>query len=1723
MTVYPFALDDDQTIIRIDDNLSELGTEAINQLRSAVFAIERELGINPSGSLSSVTDRFSVSHNDNGTIKASALTSVGLATLPIDDAQVGANAGIQESKLALDFTTANLNALIQANSALINTTAAFVATTNADLLLHISGAVVLSDGSTLARHVASQIDLNDVTSDSRDPSFIWNGLIDKDGNQRTATTVAEALLQINDEFVSHQLDETGGAHFASGISVDTTNFLVIPQDADTVQKALDAIDEADALVIQKHQENLHSNGIPTQSRVNLIGNTDGYSWNVIPDTPASAYLVNPPATSPVDNNTTGDDVIAFAPDNTDFEFDEKFAKVQVGDVVRINYGNGVEAVFNVKSKRHIPGSEWIIRINGNNLDNAVGDSAFARIDKKRFNTNKYGTLAVASANNDIDPSIPSSLIVGNPNSAQALGIAFDPTQLDTSHYLLYLAYYPTGNPEDEVVELPAIDVTGDLGNSPGSYTVNSIVQATNNAFRAGGYNYRFIAFERDGEFGIMMSDAVSTASFSVINGSINAGSLDEGVYVNNVVGDATDGRDALGFGISKGQVASPRYSGSYSSAEAAASLPTIIWRPLQEKNFVVNGISRDDFASTYLANDEGYWDGYISERTPVGASTVEITYQVTGDLSPAKLKPGKTITVQPAVDRSDALFNEVDYGRFIIKDVSFNNCCPGSDPYTTITVINGLHATGTVIGTTGVPPLAVRLYFGEDSVGFNDSNVIDAINADPYVRYHEVFINEEGETFSYERARMPQQAQSTSLLNTQTSWKIHEVSPKLKGYLDDGTSDTNRFIRFYVLSYDSTSGEYDGYLGRRGAGTDIFDFGRVVRARKNVPTRFYDGSDVDYITLEYSESDQEPGSLIMPVDLNQRYVDIEIFDSLAASQENFRLAGCVFVNDTVECVNDLREFGNVSEIDFTDSAVKFIESGERHLHSNGVINGFTYIGESGTLPGTLSFNGGVALVNGHMSTLSSQSISIPEIVRVSGGEITDLDWAVCVNDEDLLEVIPVTSTKLQFFGKISGALDNYYIPSVTFSELVNSRRDLTPIALVNVTIASVTVNSVLDVRKFIEYETANIPLSMYRNDDVTGTSEGLNLAIGNFNSFEQVITWANNIGGDFYVRVKGQIVVEDEVDFTDLSSGNTLILDGRENGVIYTDLADSVFRVGSNLHIKNLKFIYNSDVSGVSASDNGNLDLDAACVIVDAKTVDRENVRVEGCEFSRTASGLRPPFVMVQTDNGRTFSNGSFSSNKFTPHGDDALNCAIALYNASGNDSTPAVLALLENVKVSDNEIGLKNSILISSDESSNYAPAVARDVIVSRNYMPSGYIGHNTCTTKDGYFEQSIGLSIKDNTCTAIVTASANGKITNSLNPTIGTGIVDIVNNKCRNIYSYILNFSNDLYGNGVHHSKLLIEGNVLRSTNISSTEIDSDIELTSVEPSNSPFAAIRAIGSVVNTTGGSQFAGALTIRNNQIFGTNDSNKYDSGIYAAPNSSLIEGNVINYWTNYGIITFGTGSIVRNNSLFRREQTVLLYINGSGDCYDNYLDSTTVDGSTENTIAWTGYVERNVNHIKEIQIPLKNTMKTGSRREYQSSTPWDGGTGIVHISSTSFGYSSTVSFQDGVGPAQTQGEVYFAEWLPPGTKVTNVSMDFNSVNASWAGGSISLSVIRDGDLYGGLSDSDNLTSVTGTLEIPISDDTVNYERGGLYFGYNSVTATGAKTSTLSNLVVKYTW
>lgn len=763
MTVYPFAIDDDTTIIRVDDNITEVGGQAINECRSAIFAIEDELGTNPSGSLDSVSDRLSVALNANGTIKTSALTSVGLATLPIANIHVGSNAGIEESKLALDYSTVDLYTLINANTALLNSMSAYLLSTATDLTSHIRGVATLSDGTSPGRHVASHIDINAIPVDTRDLSYVWTGLFNSAGVQRPATQVASALLEINDDLNSHK-NATGNAHVATAVSVNTNNFGEIPQTVENVQEALDALDDMEVSNLGNHRATQHANCVPTIARAQSPILPDGYRENVVPSTEAITFLVRAPNTMPVDNISNGDDLVAFNPVNTSFVFDSQFSQVRIGDIIRINYGNGVEAAYPIDSIRFTPGVEWVVRLNGVNLYDSDGYKAYARIDRPSYDVDTAGVLACAAAN-----SIPAasfsglmpSLIVGNPRGAMAIGLGFDANQLDETHYNLYLHLYPSGNPTDRIINLPAIDVTGNVGTTPGNYTLESVVQETNNALRAIGYNYRFIAFAHNGEFGIMLADAINNAAFSIIAGVNSGGTLSVGPYTDNVIGQAAGGTfDAFGFGTAHADVAGPAYLATYGDT-VAALLPAKVIVPLQHRYYIANGQRRDTFAATYNANSDGYWDGYISARTPVGAFTVETTYTVYLDLKAAGLKPGMTLVVQPAISFSDPAYFDVDYGRFIIKEVSCLAGCPGVSPDSTmITVINGIHATGAAFGFSSNPPLQVRLYFSEDSVSFNKEHVINTIpTPDDYRRLHEIYISDTGNTFSHERGRMPVQVE----------------------------------------------------------------------------------------------------------------------------------------------------------------------------------------------------------------------------------------------------------------------------------------------------------------------------------------------------------------------------------------------------------------------------------------------------------------------------------------------------------------------------------------------------------------------------------------------------------------------------------------------------------------------------------------------------------------------------------------------------------------------------------------------------------------------------------------------------------------------------------------------------------------------------------------------------------------------------------------------------
>jgi hypothetical protein len=1601
MTVYPNAIDGDAELIRVDDAITEIGAEAINQLREAVFAIQQELGIRPSGTVGSLADRLSVFLNDNGTIKTSAFASVGLVTLPITDNQVGTNAGISEFKLNLDHSTSDLYNLTISNQSLINSVVTFTNTLSSDLNTHIAGGQLLADGDP-ARHVASHIDLNAVPSDSRDLAFTWTGLLDTAGNARTATTVAEGLLQINDELVAHQ-NTVVNAHPGTAIDLNVDNFTEIPQTVDTVQKLADHIDDFEVLTIGEHRAVQHANAIPLIARSDAAITTDGYSQNVVPSTPVNTYLVTSPNITPVDDLSTGDDIINFVPDNTNFLFDGQFSQVSVGDIVTVNYGNGVEASFPVESIRYVPGTRWIIRINGTNLADNPGDGyALARIDRPKFDRNTAGVLAVAAANATPIGSFNtqlSSLIVGNPRGATAVGIGFDPNQLDATHYNLYLEMYPTGNPADRVISLPAIDVTGNQGATPGSYTLDSVIQETNNSLREIGFNLRFIAFAYEGNFGIMLADAINNVGFSIVNGALVGGTLVVGSFINNVIGEANgDDRDALGFGATHAALASPNYSSTTSFPDStAAQNPTKVFVPFKRRNYVVDGRNVDSFAATWNATEDSngdyYWDGYISARTPVGSFTVETTYTINLDLKAAGLRPGKTIIVQPTVAFDDSSYFDVDYGRFIIKSISFPPECPGETAQTTITVINGIHADGNGFAFSSSPDLAVKIYFGEDSVGFNNENVINTTpTALDYHRLHEVFISNQLNTFSHERARMPVQNETGTLLAS-TNWHIENVSPKLGGYKDT-TLSQNRFIRLFILSYDTDTGQYDGYIGKR-SGSGIISLGPVTTGRKDVVTRFYDETNVDFIDLRYIETGVDSGSATSILSDGTsggggtpRYVDIELFPSLRNNDEMFLLATCEVNWDPpagqaiVERVIDRREFGSVDEEDFTQSAIDFIRAGDRFLHDNGVLRGLEFDFISVTDTAELFFKGGVALVNGNIVSVNNISATIPQITENPTTSDT-LDWAICVDEFGNLVPVLLVATEQQFFARDLVSPNNtYYVPTYTFQELIEERKDLTPIYIANVTIASVTVNSTSDVRRFVDDGKGRE--LVFSPQEFAGT----------FNTVIALKNWVNNYASDapLHAKVRGTFELTSSMDFTGFEY--PVVLDG--DGATFNITADRGLLIEKNTSFKRFVFNY-ADGGGLTFDTNDIINYNNGCVYA-GSTVDVTNVSFEDCSFNSSAAVQRPPFISLVREKGDLVDGFNVSRCKFNDSNVAAENMA-AISILTTNALVGTEPALITNSRIENNVCNKLQGIYITQESGGSPDYRVSSPGIVALNTIISGnncgVIGFNTSnvdSTNSSFtdIDRSESLIIENNTCILIgnivniPTGNAiDGTVlgTSSAYLSFTSGGFIIKENKCSTIFCVN---TNDDESAGLVSSKI-IKGNSLSAPNYLTLEKFTNINLTGT--------FLNAVPGIYVGHGSLDIGDVQIIDNSLKVGRFDSTSYyyNQAIRSSI-SSTIKGNVVR-----GINTNGFGIravrnllisgfrqfVITDNRIYRDGRSISRYLDldsndseSGGIVKNNFLDSTTIDGADEVTITARGSrsvnftVSNNKNHIETVSIPV---------------------------------------------------------------------------------------------------------------------------------------------------------
>lgn len=1193
MSDFPNSLDTDESLPIVNDNINEIGGEAINALRDAVFAIEQNIGLSAQGTTASISERFGVSFFADGNLKPSVITGLGLVTLPITGDQIASFAEIAESKLNLDHKTQDLFNYIRDLSGDINVAMGWISATGVKLEPHIAGSIF--------KHSLSHINVSSAT-----PDYLLNNL----GLLRNNTNSYLLINDINNEFLAHQFADGSPlvgtelittndgstypdnyGHTAAGIFLNTSRFSTIPQTTEDVQAFADFIDSASIFLLGTRLQNLYSNGISKESRSSSLI-TDGYGPAIITTTAAIAYFKNiGTSSSPYDDINTGDDIIEFMPPTgelTNNSFDAKFALVRIGDIIRVNYGT-VEIAFLIKEKKYIQNGgnkKFIIRIAGKNLQYAP--NATARIDKTLVNNNKYGVLAIAAANSNIS-NIPSSLIMANPRCAQALGIGFNPDQFDATHYVLYLALYPTGNPSDGYIILPGIDITGNQGATPGAYTLSSIIEATNNAFRRPGYNYRFIAFKYKGEFGIALADSYNNVGFSILNAVVlPTGGFDSlgttVAFPNNVIGIFSSGGltapDPLGFGVSGSNIASPAYETSYASPEASQT-PTKLFLPLKRNNYYVNGTERDklniDVGQVVDGYGDGYWFGTVTAQTviPGVPGAVQTTYRVPLDLAASQLKKGKTLVVQ-SLNGSGTSPN--DFGRFIISDISLG-CCSPSD-FTDIQVYDSIHGLG-LSGSSGLAlgiGEAVRIYFSSDSVAFNNESATDFTSSSPFKRHFEIYVDENSNTFTHERGRFYTGAVDPFLINEGVELtnyselvkiNIIKISSKLRGYQFGSVNK----ITLNISNFDNATGVFDGYLSYWDGTNPVTNLGPVTTGKKGETVRFYDETNIDYIDIIFNIN-------TTVTSFSNKKLDIQLFPTLSLDNQIMLLGTFQFydINNVIEYITDERQFGNISEKELSTSALNFITLSERLLHGNGVIRGFD-LDTSVANPNNnqIYLTGGEALVNGNFIQFNNDTVTIPTLKEAG---LYNINWALCINsigeyqpipllDYDAVLATPTNPIRMfSAFNLVNG--QTYNLEASTFSNIINNRKDLTPLYIIASTTAAgspPTISlSVSDVRKFINDGDTNLPLKF--------TSS---VAQGNFRSIHSIFNWIkynNSFNGTAIVKGANtsNAVINIPMEF---HFDSTVVIDGQNNAEI---TFNSTFTVGSNLTIKNLTLNCNAGI-----------------------------------------------------------------------------------------------------------------------------------------------------------------------------------------------------------------------------------------------------------------------------------------------------------------------------------------------------------------------------------------------------------------------------------------------------------------------------------------------------------------------------------------------------------------
>jgi|14BtaG_2_1085337.scaffolds.fasta_scaffold00001_54 hypothetical protein len=449
---YPNKLDTSIEIPAVRDNIIEIGSDVLNSLRSAIFQIERTLGINPQGAAgNSVAGRLEKALDGNGNILSEALDKAGLLSGPISNEDVSKAAAIAESKLRLNFPTKLLQDEISQLDLQLGLLESVIDELSALYATHVHP-------SATNRHKGKAIVVEEILSAPSDIGITTSKEV----------TAQEAFQQLYDSHINYSgtdITSANRSHTSSQLYFDNEN-VSASISGDDVQEVIEEIVDLVEGQVDNHQNLYHANSV---LRSNVLSDVS---------TPTKGILL------------LGEEDVSYQKSNTDADSfisnvllldspDAPSLSIEASDILEITISGETSSFQILRANLSIDGKtlESIDIYGSFSASSETGTTAKVYRNRNR-ESEPVGLLLAAreyQSSGLISYSNADVIQISNPNSANVITNGIRPAEISLTNRYLKISLDGASSVEVDLYD-GALALTGD------SQSIDSIAKAFNAQF-----------------------------------------------------------------------------------------------------------------------------------------------------------------------------------------------------------------------------------------------------------------------------------------------------------------------------------------------------------------------------------------------------------------------------------------------------------------------------------------------------------------------------------------------------------------------------------------------------------------------------------------------------------------------------------------------------------------------------------------------------------------------------------------------------------------------------------------------------------------------------------------------------------------------------------------------------------------------------------------------------------------------------------------------------------------------------------------------------------------------------------------------------------------------------------------------------------------------------------------------------------------------------------------